>query len=83
MNFQERYDRWVQERRQPVFRPDFADRVMEQVRLIGKPGPRPLPLVYRALDWIALHPFAQAAAILLAVLFSLANGALLLQIGIG
>ena len=83
MSTEEQYQSWLQKRRRVGVAPDFADRVMGQLAPIERPT---LPVegkAQRTLDWFAAHLLARAALILLAVAAAIAQGALLLRVGLG
>jgi hypothetical protein len=84
MNDQDRYASWLQARRQVGVSADFADRIMAQVNAAA-PTAAPLTRLKsnRALEWFAAHALARAAAILLAAMLAVAQGILLVRVGLG
>jgi len=83
MNMEEKYRDWKQQRATIDVGADFADKVMNQIRMVEGRKRRAAFVSYRVVDWIGAHIGAQAAAIALTTAFALAERALLLRIGIG
>ena len=83
MNAEEKYRDWKQRRSTIDVGTDFADNAMNRIRTFEERNSRAAFVSYHIVDWIGAHPAAQAAVIALTTAFALAEGALLLRIGIG
>ena len=83
MNTDEKYHDWKNQRYMVDIGTDFTDKVMDQIRTFEEQKGLSAFVAIRIVDWIGLHPLAQAAAIVLMTVFTVVEGALLLRIGIG
>jgi hypothetical protein len=83
MNTDEQYRSWTQRRSTIDVRPDFADKVMNRMRSLNRRERQAAVVIFRIMDWINEHPVAQVVAVALTAVFTLAEGAVLLRLGIG
>lgn len=77
------YERWLRRRREVDVPQGFADDVMRQIHLVGPIEGRAVGRAERLLNWMQVHPAAQAAAVVLATALAVVQSALLLRIAVG